>query len=156
MKTSDEIRNFCNLCFGKNGFNRDDFDKLRGLADRIDAEMVELPKDKDGEPIRIGDVLFSSANKCHVVSITVKADETYVGVNTDEGVFLPSVNQKHLSRKNPESADSLKRIADEIEAAEDWCDQRGSYGTGIMSVSESTLRDWADRIRKLEEKEGER
>lgn len=152
MKVSEELFRFSN----DEDLYLTQVANLRRIVKRIDDEMIELPKDKDGEPIRIGDVLFLSANKCHVVSITVKADETYVGVNTDEGVFLPSVNQKHLSRKNPESADSLKRIADEIEAAEDWCDQRGSYGTGITSVSESTLRDWADRIRKLEEKEGER
>lgn len=42
MKISDEIREFCNLCFNKNGFNRDDFDKLRNLADRIDRETVEV------------------------------------------------------------------------------------------------------------------
>lgn len=45
--------------------------------------------------------------------------------------------------------DSLGRIADELEAAVKWCDQNGSYGTGISSVTESTLREWADRIRKL-------
>ena len=34
-------------------------------------------------------------------------------------------------------------------------DQNGDYGTGISSVSKSTLHGWADRIRKLAEKEGE-
>ena len=66
-----------------------------------DAYM-KLPLDADGEPIRIGDVLYSSGNECRVVSITVKADEACVGVHTDEGAFLPSVNPKYLSRKNPE------------------------------------------------------
>ena len=70
-------------------------------------------------------------------------------------MFLPSVNPKCLSRKNPEPADSFERIAEDIEAAEDWCDQNGDYGTGITSVSEATLREWVERIRKLAEKEGE-
>lgn len=99
---SDELREWCDLSFSKDDFSRDDFDKLRELADRIDREMVELPKDANGEPIRIGDVLYSRGNECRVVSITVKADEACVGVHTDEGVFLPSVNPKYLSRKNPE------------------------------------------------------
>lgn len=77
--------------------------ELRVLADRIDREMVELPKDAEGEPIHIGDVLYSSGNECRVISITVKADEACVGVHTDEGAFLPSVNPKYLSRKNPET-----------------------------------------------------
>lgn len=129
-------------------------DAIRELADRIDAEMVELPRDADGEPIRIGDVLYSSGNECRVVSVTVKADEACVGVHTDEGVLLPSVNPKYLSRKTPEPlepepADSWERIAGDIEAAEGWCDQNGDYDTGIASISEQKLREWSDRIRKL-------
>ena len=84
-----------------------------------DAYM-KLPKDADGEPIRIGDVLYSSGNECRVVSITVKADEACVGVHTDEGVFLPSVNPKYLSRKKPEPADSWERL--EEDARKTTCD----------------------------------
>lgn len=51
-------------------------------------------------------------------------------------------------------AESLERIADELEAAEGWCDQNGRYATGIVSISESKLREWSDRIRKLA-KEGD-
>lgn len=155
------------------------------LADLIDREMVEderlkkenadwkgnaegfqpdaymkLPLDADGEPIRIGDVLYSRGNECSVVSITVKADESCVGVHTDEGVFLPSVNPKYLSRKNPEPLepeppDSLERIAGDIESAKGWCDQNGDYGTESVSISKPKLIKWADRIRKLADKEGE-
>ena len=89
---SDGIRKWC--------------DDLRVLADRIDREMMELPKDADGEPIRVGDVLYSSGNECRVVSITVKSNEACVGVHTDEGAFLPSVNPKYLSRKKPEVLDA--------------------------------------------------
>ena len=53
-KISDELRAAANMLFlsGSNGYN-----VLIGLADRIDAEMVELPKDADGEYIHIGDVM---------------------------------------------------------------------------------------------------
>ena len=78
------------------------------------------PVDRDGEPIRIGDVLYSRGNECRVVSITVKADEVCVGVRTDEGVVPPSVNPKYLSRKNPEPLepeppDSWERLTADLE-----------------------------------------
>ena len=97
------------------------------------GEPVKRPTpkvlDADGVPIRIGDVLYSSGNECRVVSITVKADEACVGVHTDEGVFLPSVNPKHLSRKNPEplepeQADSWEKL--EEDAMGRACELAGS------------------------------
>ena len=78
-----------------------------------DDSYMKLPVDADGEPIRIGDVLYSSGNECRVVSITVKADEACVGVHTDEGAFLPSVNPKYLSRKKPEPADSWEKLEED-------------------------------------------
>ena len=78
-----------------------------------DDSYMKLPLDADGEPIRIGDVLYSSGNECRVVSITVKADEACVGVHTDEGAFLPSVNPKYLSRKKPEPADSWEKLEED-------------------------------------------
>lgn len=103
--------------------------ELRVLADRIDREMVELPKDAEGEPIHIGDVLYSSGNECRVISITVKADEACVGVHTDEGVFLPSVNPKYLSRKNteplePEPPDSWEKLEEDANlGCRDYCEK---------------------------------
>lgn len=92
-------------------------DRLRERLNRSENHdgYMKLPLDADGVPIRIGDVLYSSGNECRVVSITVKADEACVGVHTDEGVFLPSVNPKYLSRKNPapledEPADSWEKL----------------------------------------------
>ena len=97
---------------------------MTDIADRIDLEMMELPKDADGEPIRIGDVLYSSGNECRVVSITVKADEACVGVHTDEGTFLPSVNPKYLSRKKPEPADSWEKLEEDVNlGCRDYCEK---------------------------------
>ena len=87
--------------------------------------------DADGVPIRIGDVLYSSGNECRVVSITVKADEACLGVHTDEGTFLPSVNPKYLSRKKPEPADSWEKLEEDM--------MRGTscrYFRGVESVSD--------------------
>lgn len=52
-KISDELRDYCKkvLCYTHY------YDKFWHLADRIDSEMVELPKDKDGVPIHVGDVM---------------------------------------------------------------------------------------------------
>ncbi len=91
------------------------------LRDKLDAwiqsddSYMKLPLDADGEPIRIGDVLYSSGNECRVVSITVKADEACVGVHTDEGLFLPSVNPKYLSRKKQEPADSWEKLEEDAD-----------------------------------------
>lgn len=157
MKISDKIRNdfLWNDDVGEVAYRQ-----LLCIANRIDREMVELPKDADGKPIRVGDVLYSSGNEFRVVNITVKANEVCVAVYADDGTFCPWVNPKYLSRKNPEPlepepADSLERIADELEAAEGWCDQNGLYATDIVSISVQKLSEWSDRIRKLAKKEGE-
>lgn len=97
-----------------------ELDDWKGNAKGFQPDAyMKLPLDADGEPIRIGDVLYSSGNECRVVSITVKADEACVGVHTDEGVFLPSVNPKYLSRENPEPledepADSWEKLEEDL------------------------------------------
>lgn len=88
---------------GENAALMAELDDWKGNAEGFQPDAyMKLPLDADGEQIRIGDVLYSSGNECRVVSITVKADEACVGVHTDDGVFIPSVNPKYLSRKNPE------------------------------------------------------
>lgn len=138
MKISDEIRN---------GFlRRDDvgteaYRKLLYIADRIDREMVELPRDMDGVPIRVGDVLHDCEGDDDMRVDALRFNGQWE-IRSDYGYTMP----RWCVHKRP---DSFGRIADDIEAAEDWCDQNGDYGTGITSVSEETLRGWADRIRKI-------
>lgn len=104
-------------------------DELRVLADRIDREMMALPKDAEGEPIRIGDVLYSSGNEFRVVSITVKENELCVAVYADDGTFCPWVNPKYLSRKNPEPlepepADSWEKLEEDANlGCRDYCEK---------------------------------
>lgn len=54
MRISDEIREWCNLpqAYGI------PCDELLELADRIDREMIELPKDRNGMPIHNGDKMY--------------------------------------------------------------------------------------------------
>ena len=60
MSISDEIREWCNLpqAYGI------PCDELRGLADRIDREMIESPKDRDGMPIHEGDKPIVRCKEC--------------------------------------------------------------------------------------------
>ena len=115
----------CDVTFYADGWtlwcDREDMSgRLYGSFD----ERVERPApevlDADGEPIRIGDVLYLNGNECRVVSITVKVDEACVGVHIDEGVFLPSVNPRYLSRKKPEPPDSWEKL--EKDARKTACD----------------------------------
>lgn len=121
-----------------NGIMSDNISKLKALEDenaelrakleawiQSDDSYMKLPLDADGEPIRVGDVLYSRWNECRVVSITVKSDEACVGVHTDEGAFLPSVNPKYLSRKKPEPADSWERL--EEDADKHVCEYAGAH-----------------------------
>lgn len=74
-----------------------------------DAYM-KLPLDADGEPIRVGDVLYSSGNEFRVVNITVKANEVFVAVYADDGTFFPWAKPKYLSHKKPEPPDSWEKL----------------------------------------------
>lgn len=144
MSISDELRELCDIgaCH----------DELSELADRIDSEMVELPRDADGVPIHVGSTVYlKDGHKTIVHSIDLMADSACIICWENGSGYLP-FNQSDLSNK---PADSLERIAEDIEAAEGWRDGDGEYGTGVSSVEESTLKEWADRIRKLAEKEGE-
>ena len=93
----------------------------------------------------MGDTLYDRVNNEDLQVEALRFDGLWE-IRTELGYIMPSWFV-------PVHADSLERIADDVEAAEGWCDQNGDYGTGISSVGESTLREWADRIRKLAEKE---
>lgn len=56
MSITDELRKEARG-FGRYVYTAPQADCLTAIANRIDAEMVELPKDADGVPIRVGDVV---------------------------------------------------------------------------------------------------
>lgn len=155
MTISDEIREWCDICcdgsITKDDFSKSDFDELRELADRIDRETAELPKDADGVPFHVGDKVYrDGVGKLEVRGINLMRHAVTVECECPDGtacmVFPTGI--AHIR------TDSLEQIADELEGAEKWCDQNGDYGTGISSIGSPTLHEWADRIRKLA-KEGE-
>ena len=116
--------------------------ELIDLADRIDSEMVELPRDKDGATIRVGDTVWMAdkgALELAVTSITLHACGA---VNVDascEGCHA-HVSPSDLTHNRP---DSWRRIADELE---EWSeDNRVNVDSEIFDRA----ADFADRIRRL-------
>lgn len=138
-KISDEIRNdfVCGV-----GVDAVSYRKLLSIADRIDSEMMELPKDADGVPIHVGDTVYledGRTAKVTRIGIGIDEDSICAIVYGDNSSFLPECS----THTKP---DSLERIADELES---WCD-----GADVDGDACEKPRDLADRIRRLA-KEGE-
>ena len=114
---------------------------LRLIADRIDNEMVEPPKDVDGVPIHVGDTVYgcSSGMKMTVYELRMRGDgwviTTNAGFATDTSIF---------THKRP---DGLERIADELD---DFAD--ANYASGLLKQG---VKDFAERIRKLAKEHAE-
>ena len=131
MKISDELRGVTDT---------DYYDELRYLADRIDREMVELPKDADGVPIRMGDTVYGcrSGMKMTIKELRMTTDGWFV--STSSGYITDTT----VTHDRPESweriADELDEMVDASGSADDRCEK---------------LADLAERIRKLAAKEGE-
>ncbi len=142
-KISDELRNWCDDTY------MGSVDDLYSLADRIDSEMVELPKDRDGVPIHVGDpvFVFRSGDALSVSGILMKAGCVCVRVNqagkADDWYTTPGA----ITHERP---DSWERIADELEGLS--VDSMVS-DTNLLS---SCALDLAKRIRRLAAKEDKR
>lgn len=115
--------------------------ELRRIADCIDSEMVELPKDRDGAPIRVGDTVWGCISGTQMVIHELRLTDRWA-ISTDRG-FSPLG-----SKVTHTCPDSWERIADELDA---WCD-----GADVDWGACDVPRGIAGRIRKLAEKEGER
>lgn len=145
-KISDEIREWCDIRASNEVafIDKYDCDKLRALADRIDNEMVELPRDMDGLPIHAGDTVYlEDGRKADVSCVHIARNSTSIDFETcDDGRIFFSIESKHFAHERP---DSWERIADDIEESK-----------GTVLISENTLDGWAYRIRRLAEKEDKR
>ena len=134
MRISDEIRELA----GEAGIYSNACGKLRELADRIDEETVELPKDADGVPFHVGDTVYycNSGFQLEVLSLLF------------DGQWHITTNSAHVhgtSLVTHERPDSFERIADDIEATKE-----------DVIIDHATLDGWANRIRRLAKEEGER
>lgn len=139
-KISDEIRKWCA------DLDSDDIlcttATLYTLADRIDRELVELPRDRDGVPIHVGDTVYMDDGR--------KAEVTHIDLMWGTSCIACFASGKDhdcfpsgISHTRP---DSWERIAAELEGLS--VDSSDNY---YVSTHCSKL---ADRIRKLA-KEGE-
>lgn len=143
MSISDEIREWCDT--SKDSIiDFDEGNKLLDLADRIDSEMIELPKSADGQIWTGREVCFwTSAEQegYHNFScVALRDDKWYV-----EDVYGIYYNAESVWYERPDSleciADELDELADKPDPTDDVCEK---------------LEDLADRIRKLAEKEDKR
>lgn len=135
-KASDELRKFVD----NSDLSAYTEATLYGIANRIDAEMVELPRDANNETIHLGDKTYDcNGSKQAAISFQLYGEEnpTWM-VNCPDGHVAPY----NLTHKRP---DSWESIADELD---EWCD-----GADADTTTFDVPRDLADRIRKLAKKE---
>lgn len=140
---SDELREFADA----EVLSAIQISDLKHMAKRIDSEMVELPHDRDGAPIHVGDTVCVAGRgnvEFKVDHITFFEDRTRV-VADGKGEFAYSkpTDLTHVRH------DSWERIADELdEFRKDFANS-----CKICANGEDTLHDLAERICKLAEKE---
>lgn len=144
-KISNELREYCKDLY-KGAPN---YMTLMAIADRIDAEMVELPENMDGVPIHVGDTVYlKDGRKYHVSRVNIARDHTSIDVNPcGTGRLFFSIEPTRFTHTRP---DSLERIADELD---DW-KRKAAEKIPCFGLEEDALHALADRIRKLA-KEGE-
>ena len=138
-KISDEIRDYCKWC-DKHSAARDSLCKL---ADRIDAEMMELPRDRDGVPIHVGDTVYlddGRTAKVTRIGIGMDEDSIYTILYGDDFSLTPG----YVTHERP---DSWERIADELD---EWREDNRVNGDSEVFDRAGIF---ADRIRTLAEKE---
>lgn len=119
---------------------------FRNIADRIDAEMAELPRDKNGKPIRVGETVFAKddpGTSWGVRYIELSRDrEPSIGIESGGvNTYRPPSCLTH------ERPDSLERIADEFD---EWRFEHMHY---LVADDLNDLGLFAERIRKLAERE---
>lgn len=138
-KISDEIRKWCA------DLDSDDIlcttATLYTLADRIDRELVELPKSADGKIWTGREVDFwtgAADGDWHKFNSLAYINDRWC-VEDNDFERYPAVSVWY------ERPDSLERIANELEA---WCDRVDVDGDACEKP-----RDLAERIRKLAKEE---
>ena len=137
---SDEIREFVRRSYADEHM---DPRELLALADRIDAELVELPKDADGVPIHVGDTVYlDDEGRARVTRIELLLGTTSIvcwasGKDCD---CLPSA----ITHTAPDSWESI------AQGLEDWAEDNRFNSDGDTF---DLALDFADRVRKLAKKE---
>lgn len=113
------------------------------LADRIDRELVELPKDADGVPIHVGDTVYGCRSGMKMTISDLRMTTKGWLISTSRG-YLTDAEVTHTR------PDSWECIADELE---ELSESNRINGSGEVFYRASDL---AARIRKLAKKESQR
>ena len=105
------------------------------------SNMVELPLDKDGEVIHIGDTLFDNDGaKITVCSIRFNESINNVVITCEGSDFVCTYSADNLTRKNPVSVQSIsKRMQGVIE----------DYLFSVDSDLHTKLVSIADQLKEL-------
>lgn len=124
--------------------------RVSDLADRIDAEMAELPRGKDGRPIHVEDTLYDSdGTQWTVTHIYYYSPDDGPDVVAQHGNAEINFEPPDYHGMTHERPDSWERIAQELDA---WCDRVDVDGDACDEP-----RELARRIRRLaKEREHER
>lgn len=133
-KISDELRAAANMLFlsGSNGYN-----VLIGLADRIDAEMVELPKDAGGEYIHIGDVM-EWCDSGETLTVEGIGSDVLFYIDGENAEWTAARNKRH--HHEPTVEDVLREFADRV------CNSGHQWGLDAAD----TIAEYAARLRLAE------
>lgn len=126
-----------------------DSDQVECIADRIDAEMAELPRGKDGRPIHAEDTLYDSdGTQWTVTHIYYYSPDDGPDVVAQHGNAEINFEPPDYHGMTHERPDSWERIAQELEA---WCDR-----VDVDRDACGEPRELARRIRRLAGREDER
>lgn len=121
----------------------EDVDELKKIIlDLCDtSNMVELPLDKDGEVIHIGDTLFDNDGvEITVFSIRFNGSRNNVVITCEGSDFVCTYSADNLTRKNPVSVQSIsKRMQGVLE----------DYLFSVDSNLHTELVSIADQLKEL-------
>ena len=106
---SNEIRRWCDLCGGI--IDSDDKAELHTLTDRIDSEMVELPKDADGEYIHIGDVM-EWCDSGETLTVEGIGSDVLFYIDGENAEWTAARNKRH--HHEPTVEDVLREFAEKV------------------------------------------
>lgn len=100
-------------------------DELSTLQIQSDASYMKLPLDADGEPIRIGDTVYTRDAEEYIVrGIYALADEYSISVVPLGGTCFLPMEPEGLTHKKPEPPDSWEKL--EEDAMGRACELAGS------------------------------
>lgn len=139
-RISDDIREWCDDAYS--GRKIRTTKDLYTLADRIDAEMVELPKSADGK-------IWTGRESCFWTGATEGDQHEFHSLTYIDGRWcVEDKNWRWYPAASVwyERPDGLERIADELDGLVDTAD--------LADDTCEKLADLADRIRRIAKKEG--